>query len=774
MNGRFWTTIVNNGVVGNIFGIRLPTERKTAPSFYYPQYSRVQHGYYTGLWIGGVVGDDTLVTTAIDEIGQREFYPDVYPLGQFDIRSSDPTSPHFDRHASAEMEFHATFTDTFEDHPFVPYNSYDNRTHKPLNLKVHQSSYSWSHRYGQDFLIVNYSFTNIGLDTIKSAWVGIYYGGCVHHRSEMPYPYPDDVEGYIYSAPHEFEELGDELLRIAWIVDEDGWAGTFGWNFVRSPHVFGVAPLHVPTGATESNFNWWNSARGPHYNWGPRREGSGLWPVRSFYGGLGMPLSDRNRYYLMSKPEIDYSGFEAAVNHTIDGWLPPHRSATRIAGGHQVQLVSSFGSFTMPPGKVESFAVVLAVGENVHTQSNAYRELFNARSPQAYMDYLSFEDLVTNVRWARVIYDNPGVDTDMDGDSGKWFIHWDQTTQESVKVFYEGDGVPDYRGASAPPAPPVRVSAEDGRIILRWNGYETENHIDPMTRVKDFEGYRVYLSRSTVEQEAVLVWSYDLENYNRYRWNILRNRYELREIPFTLDSLRALYGESFDPLAYSHYDPLSHNGALYYFESADYNASDFLNPRGIHKVYPDAELDTSDVDEEGRMRYYEWEYVIEDLLPTVPYWVSVTALDFGHPGKSLDPLESSIHRSMIKVFAVSHGDDVVLKDGKLDVYVYPNPYKVDNDYYRRGFENRLDATGTDRARTIYFANLPHKCRITVYSLDGDLIQSMVHDEPLGSGTASVHRWNLISRNTEAVVSGLYYWVVESEFGSQIGKLAILK
>jgi hypothetical protein len=214
MNGRFWTTIVNNGVVGNIFGIRLPTERKTAPSFYYPQYSRVQHGYYTGLWIGGVVGDDTLVTTAIDEIGQREFYPDVYPLGQFDIRSSDPTSPHFDRHASAEMEFHATFTDTFEDHPFVPYNSYDNRTHKPLNLKVHQSSYSWSHRYGQDFLIVNYSFTNIGPDTIKSAWVGIYYGGCVHHRSEMPYPYPDDVEGYIYSAPHEVEQRPRTALQL--------------------------------------------------------------------------------------------------------------------------------------------------------------------------------------------------------------------------------------------------------------------------------------------------------------------------------------------------------------------------------------------------------------------------------------------------------------------------------------------------------------------------------------------------------------------------------
>ena len=772
MNGRFWTTIVNNGVVGNIFGTALPNERKTAPSFYYPEYSRIQHGYYAGLWIGGVVAGDTLVTTAIDEIGQREFYPDAFPLGDFIIKSSNPSSPYYDLFAHGELEYHATFTDTFEDQSFVPYNSYDNRSHKSMNLSVAQSSYSWSHKYAQDFLIVDYRIANIGRDTIKSAWVGAYYSGCNHHRGEMPYPIPDDVEGYIYSAPHEFEELGDELLRIAWCLDKDGWAGSFGWNFVRTPHVLGIAPLHVPDGASEFNFNWWNSAGGPHYNWGPRREGAGLYPFRTFYGGFGMPLSDRNRYYLMSKREVDYDGFEAALDHTDEGWLPPHRSAARIAGGHQVNFVSSFGPFDLPPGKVEHFAVVLAIGENAHTQPNAYREMFSAQAPQAYMNYLDFDDLITNVRWARVIYDNPGVDTDRDGDSGRWFIHWDKATQESVKVFYEGDGVPDFRGASPPP-PPVRVRAESGRIILRWNGYETENNIDPMTRVKDFEGYRVYLSRSTIEQEAVLLASVDHENYNRYTYNPDRNRYELREIPFTLDSLRLMYGESFDPLAYYHHDPFEHDGRFYYFEPVDYNQSDYLNPRLIHKVYPDAELDTSDVDEEGRVRYYEWEYVIENLQPTIPYWVSVTAFDFGHPGKSLDPLESSIRLSMAPVFAQNHGD-AVLKDGKLDVYVYPNPYKVDDEYYARGLENRLDETGTDRARTIYFANLPNRCRISVYSLDGDLIRTMVHDEPEDSGAASVHRFNLVSRNNEAVVTGLYYWVVESEFGSQIGKLVILR
>ena len=35
-------------------------------------------------------------------------------------------------------------------------------------------------------------------------------------------------------------------------------------------------------------------------------------------------------------------------------------------------------------------------------------------------------------------------------------------------------------------------------------------------------------------------------------------------------------------------------------------------------------------------------------------------------------------------------------------------------------------------------------------------------------------WNMITRNTQMVVSGLYYWVVEAEDGStQMGKLVII-
>ncbi len=35
-------------------------------------------------------------------------------------------------------------------------------------------------------------------------------------------------------------------------------------------------------------------------------------------------------------------------------------------------------------------------------------------------------------------------------------------------------------------------------------------------------------------------------------------------------------------------------------------------------------------------------------------------------------------------------------------------------------------------------------------------------------------WNLITRNTQAVKTGIYIWTVESRFGTDVGKLVIIK
>ena len=49
-----------------------------------------------------------------------------------------------------------------------------------------------------------------------------------------------------------------------------------------------------------------------------------------------------------------------------------------------------------------------------------------------------------------------------------------------------------------------------------------------------------------------------------------------------------------------------------------------------------------------------------------------------------------------------------------------------------------------------------------------------HDKAVDDPEASHETWNLITRNTQAVVSGLYYYTVEDESGNtQLGKFAII-
>ena len=57
---------------------------------------------------------------------------------------------------------------------------------------------------------------------------------------------------------------------------------------------------------------------------------------------------------------------------------------------------------------------------------------------------------------------------------------------------------------------------------------------------------------------------------------------------------------------------------------------------------------------------------------------------------------------------------------------------------------------------------------------GDLIQQIEHNAPEGSTASSHETWNVISRNTQEVVTGIYLWQVSSPLGDQVGKLVIIK
>jgi hypothetical protein len=94
------------------------------------------------------------------------------------------------------------------------------------------------------------------------------------------------------------------------------------------------------------------------------------------------------------------------------------------------------------------------------------------------------------------------------------------------------------------------------------------------------------------------------------------------------------------------------------------------------------------------------------------------------------------------------------------IRVVPNPYFAQY--------SPMVETGEGES-VIEFQKIPDKCTIRIYTLAGDLVQTIEHND--GSGTA---RWNLQSRNNQLVASGIYIFHVESPYGEHLGRFAIIK
>jgi hypothetical protein len=173
-------------------------------------------------------------------------------------------------------------------------------------------------------------------------------------------------------------------------------------------------------------------------------------------------------------------------------------------------------------------------------------------------------------------------------------------------------------------------------------------------------------------------------------------------------------------------------------------------------------------------KYWDYKYKVSGLLPSQQMIFAVTAFDYGNPSTTLDPLESSRSINEFKVYPLSTPQEVKAQGKK--VVVYPNPYRIDGRYKELGFEDP-DKSGFKESsdRRLWFVNLPSVCSIRIYTLDGDLVRELSHDgRSLTNPTMDY--WNLISRNTQAVVSGIYLFSVEDkETGQiQVGKFVIIK
>jgi len=783
--GKIHIPVFNNGFIATSF------VDVQVSGCEYPLNSEINYMTYCSLWIGGITQVDTLVTV-VSYTGTRELLPGPGDEGDIVEKSIQWASPYRAEDAISEQDIICSYTDTITDIAWTSQDPFDNRNHIPLGLKITQSSYGWGVGYTEDFILVKYELENIADHAIKKMYIGITCLGSTSHPARSESSVGDEMSGFIRIPIDSLPSCEPEdSLYIVWCADNDGDPNEAGqFDFASSVAVAGIQLIDIPDECTTINYNWWVE---PDWiigqEFAPRLAETDDDPWRDFGSSLYWPSGDRNKYYQLSHPEVDYDPLFTFFNHTNEGFLPrPYfEVAWDIADGASFRNLLSFGPVDLAPGDTTSFTIAVVMGDNFHTDPANYAENFQPWDPYEYLANLDFSDLIQNARFAKWVYDNPGYDTDGDGNAGKfcWRYTWRDTTDngvpdsflvDSFKYYYSGDGVADFRTVLAPPIPVVQVFPEYGRMRIRWNGQATETTPDNLSGELDFEGYRVYMAEDDRLSDFVLLRSYDRDNYIVYEFITTSRTWQVISRSAAIDSLRQEYGNDFDPLDYydeMHYYRDSRNDRVMYFQKQGSNQSDLSDPLGIRKVYPDADkYDASDTTVEGNLRYYEYEYTIDNLAPSKLYYFAVTAFDYGASQYDIGALETSPLANAVKAYALPSSE--MVEEQGLGVIVYPNPYRIDGGYARAGYENRDRTKSAVWSRRIHFANLPKICTIRIYTVDGDLVREIKHYRPDGDPDSQHEEWNVVSRNTQAVVTGLYIWHVRSEMGEQMGKLVIIK
>jgi hypothetical protein len=782
-----------------------PDKEVPAPSCEYPPGSDIDYLFQGALWIGAKVDDKPYVSLGFDGwFGVWELFPEgPAPKGAIEERSTRPSVSCYSPDAISEQDIIAVYSDTWVDFPAQ--DSWDNRKHFPLNVQITQKSYSWSYEYAEDFVLIDFTIKNIGFKKIKDMYIGLYIDADCAHKDENPYGQygaQDDICGFKHLVTSPKGDYYD-TVNLAWISDndghgdKDGGAGAKVFTNKSSIAVTGTRVVRSPKPGLKYSFNWFISNQsGSPNDWGPwKTENQKIWEKMNPYGSgnnfpdnvLGTPGGDVSKYFMMSNGEFDYDQIYSCVWPNLypdEGWLPVNeQKCGDLANGFDTRYLLSFGPFDeIGPGESLLVTIGYIAGDNFHVDPTNLAKDPNMTNPDKFYAGLNFSDFETNATWAAKVYDNP-------------------TPEHPC-----GDGTPDFKGPPPPPPPVLSFQTERGKVKIRWNGRASEKTRDSFNGRLDFEGYRIYMSRSGRSDDYALLGSYDREDYKIYwlnktkqppewvwvvasaTWDSLKSWLEGKGIgridsvkddptfwskanPFVIradqDAFFIRLSDSLDqadvPVVYDSI-PLASLDSLY-FESQDWNKG--FDGIIANKAYRDS-VDRKLIQGEIDSSYYDYEYEIE-AFPGQPSYFAVTTFDVGDPQTGLLPLEASKLVNATLVYPVDD-PEVVKKEG-LKVGVYPNPYRIDGNYhpeYEKG-QGSLD-------KILNFINLPLKCTIRIYTLDGDLVMTLEHDKQEGDLDATYHYWNLVSRNTQAVVSGIYLFCVEDkETGeTQIGKFVIIK
>ena len=211
----------------------------------------------------------------------------------------------------------------------------------------------------------------------------------------------------------------------------------------------------------------------------------------------------------------------------------------------------------------------------------------------------------------------------------------------------------------------------------------------------------------------------------------------------------------------------------------DIAGNNLFNETGFDKIKLD-----NPVYFDGDTTAYWYLYRVENVQNGWQFAAAVTSFDRGDEASNLEPLESSILSNTFRTFAGTKANTDMNAN---EPFVYPNPY-----YYGASWEGKSNFQ--EESRKINFANLPERCIIRIFTVAGDFIDEINHDQNYNGSdirwfqtfgsenqdentfSGGEHSWDLLSLNSQIIARGLYMYSIKDldNGNTYTGKFIIIK
>ncbi len=709
LSNNMWSSITNYGSVGD------PNSSTSGrPSAQWPSGSGNNYLYDAGLWIGTMLGSEPAVTTYFYNPHQ-EYMPSPGNPGEVGNTVNGEKSK--------SLEDSYIVYDDNDSHP--------DSEHLPIGVKVIQRGLTWSLPDFDDFIAFEYSIINTGLNAdLEDVYISFWYDIDVS-SSDTDSPHIDDLVDYDGWDDQDSDTDISDFVD-PYDLDEDGLKGYDEWG--------------IPYGK--------DAPQNPNYD-ESKIEPDGFYDEWSLILDSDGPLINWQTDLNGGVP-----GEPAIIDgDTLKGYLFPRSLSYIYDGDNSTSSANDYGereNQTANDGFLGGGIIFSDAEPFTAEDGNSYYGAYSHQwwnwesdpldSDQEKMDYMKGQhaaslgkrylnnplELGFSVFDYRFLLTTGPIDLPEGDTTDVVFILACGQGLEGLRQNIDNAYIAYYSGSKH--SGPLNPSSFDEDV--HWN-----LPIPPLTPELSYSplnnGMRLAWDTGSESSWDVNLGRIDFEGYQIYRavydpqdWVMIRAFDNLTDSPVHIVNI---YGDTLN-------------------QKDNNNTWILLDLPDIQNSIDDSTPFTTD-----------WGTELDNPLNGLPYYYAISAYD-GYKseeeaGQELLPAYSpltnykkSVDGAPLPVFPTELYETGDAIPDLENVKVVPNPYRG-TAIWEEEYQDKIK-----------FINLPSVCKISIFSLAGDLIQEISHTD--GSDN---EYWDLVSRNNQSIVSGVYVFVIEAPDIQYVGE-----